>query len=159
MQLELGPDEIVLGRVRSHRIFLLRRMLIGFFVIFFLFSNTFLIFRSGWFGAIVFLIALCGLLYYLIQAFVIWDHTMLLITSERVIDVSQRTFFSRQIESLRYGTIAKATVATQKTWVDRFFGCGTILIEGSEGADFDFEFKHAPEPQKVCDLIMDAKTL
>lgn len=159
MHVELGPDEIILGRVRGHLAPLMRRMLIGLFVVFFLFSNTLLLFRSGILGIIVFVLALSAVLTYLYQAYTVWDHTMLLITSERVIDIHQSHLWARHIDSLPYAKIKTASIAERKTFLDRFFRLGTVLVESTDADGFDLELMHVRRPSHVCDLILQAKQL
>lgn len=159
MQVELEAQEIILGRIRAHKITLIRRMVIGLLVIFFLFSNTILLFRTGWFGSVVFFITLGGVLLYLFQAYTAWNHTMLLITSKRVIDSYQPSLFRREVAELSFADMQVAKVLEEKTWLDRVSGAGTIRAYGKKEDDFDLEMHHVPKPHAVVDLINEAHTL
>lgn len=159
MQIELEAQEVILGRIRAHKILLIRRMVIGLLVVFFLFSNTFLLFRTGLFGSIIFLITLTGVLLYLFQAYTSWNHTMLLVTSKRVIDIYQPTLFKRQVAELAFDTVQVAKVLEEKTWLDKVSGAGTIRVYGKQEGDFDLEMHHVPKPHAVVDLINEAHTV
>lgn len=156
MQIELDATEVIIGRIRAHKVLLARRMVIGLLVVFFLFSNTLLLWGAGFLGKAIFFVALAGVLLYLFQAYTTWNHTMLLVTSQRVIDISQPSFFKREVSEIPYSHLHLSKVLEEKTWLDRMFGAGAIRVYGKEEKDFDLEMHHVPAPHAVVALINDA---
>ena len=157
MQIELDTQEIILGRVRMHRVLLWRRIVIGLLVVFFLCSNSILLFRVGWLGAFVFFFCGIAVIVYLFQAHAMWNHTMWLITSKRIIDIYQPYFFTREITDIPLADIEEVNTTEEKTWLDRVFGAGTVRVQGAPEKDFDLEMHHIPRPHIVTELIMEAQ--
>lgn len=159
MNIELEKHEEILGRIRMHRVLLLRRMFIGLLVIFFLFSNTFLLFRAGLVGIVLFLATCAGVVLYLVQAYTVWNHTMILITSLRVIDIHQSSLRKREVHELQLGDITEVKELSEKTIMDRLFGSGTVRMYGAAHKDFDLECHHLPKPNVIVSLIEEARVV
>ncbi len=88
---------------------------------------------------------------FFITAWVIYYYDIFIITDERIIDITQRGLFSREIYELSFEQIEDVTTKT-KGFLNTFFGAGDIEIQ-TAGQQRNFEIKRVPKPLVVAEII------
>ena len=74
------------------------------------------------------------------------------LTNERLVDVDQRAFFSRNVASLLLPRVEDVTTDVHGVLFS-LLGAGNIQVQ-SAGATAEFQMRGIPEPEKMRDLIL-----
>lgn len=75
------------------------------------------------------------------------------VTSERIVDVDQRTLLYHTLAELNLGALEDVTVEIQGI-LATFFDFGNVYIQ-TAGTKRNFEFENIPNPHAVAKLILD----
>jgi hypothetical protein len=162
---EQDPDEVLIGQVNKHPIgliFIYGGALTMFFlvmvVVYFIFRvapdsgfdlDPFSIWIKLLFGIISFFILLGGYV-----AGWVYQRSALVLTSEKLVQLTQRTLFDRKISQLAIGDIQDVTV-DQKGILSRIFKYGSVNIETS-GEQYNYSFDYAPHPHNISKEVVSA---
>ncbi|MBI4415096.1 MAG: PH domain-containing protein [Candidatus Kerfeldbacteria bacterium] len=124
----------------------------------FLFGPFFLLFpllRIGEWGLLLFalLLAVGGVL--TLRAIILYRRNVLYITTERLIDVDQRGFFSHVVSETTYDKIQDVSYARTGVW-QTVTGIGTVFIQ-TAGGGANLEAKDVRNPASVHALIMNVQ--
>lgn len=152
-KIQLRPDEEIDLVVRRSGAIFAWRYVLGFA---FLFATAFYLFwllSQGWWGmALVGLGFLIGA-YIIFHAWFFWKNNMLVVTSERVIDVNRLGWFEELISAAVYSDI-KDIYLHKKGVFASIFNYATVVIE-SKSQRALLELPAVSEPEKVLALILD----
>ncbi len=162
---EQDPDEVLIGQVTKHPIGLvfiyagaLSMFLLVMVVVYFIFRvapdsgfdlDSFSIWIKLLFGIIGFFILLGGYV-----AGWVYQRSTLVLTSEKLVQLTQRSLFDRKISQLAIGDIQDVTV-DQKGMLSRIFKYGSVNIETS-GEQYNYSFDYAPHPHDISKEIISA---
>ncbi len=157
------PDEEILTIVRKHTV-VYAKLVIGFLILvvlppaFFLFlwlpahpmqANYFLNFSLLLFACLYFLY---GMLYTCIQ-WIDEEFDIFIVTNERLIDITQISFFRRTESSTPLEHIQDITSSVNGI-VPTLFGYGDLTIKTAAGATSDFFIDRVPDPATTARNIM-----
>jgi hypothetical protein len=151
----LKPEEEVLDIVREP----LAPHLLKFFGLGFLlllpFFLMFPLFALGWFGALLFLVLIAVAVAIGVRTYVSWDHTVLIVTDRRLIDIDRRGLFDRVVTQAPFSQIDEVSYRVHGL-APTLFKYGSVRVQLS-GSAADIEFKRAPSPSRLHDLINDLR--
>jgi hypothetical protein len=156
--IDLHADEDLIGMVRRRPMVEFPRFLFAaawIFAPFFFFFPLIALGPFGWF--IFFLLFLSGC-YYAAKRYVMWSSTMLLITTNRVIDIDQLGLRKRHIAELPYDQINAVHVRTPGLF-GAMFKTGRVQVESRSMHSFDLEIMGIYKPESVRQLILDVQCL
>lgn len=162
---EQDADEVLIGQINKHSIGLifiyggaLSMFLLVMVVVYFIFriapdSGFDIAAFSLWikllFGLVGFFILLGGYV-----AGWVYQRSALILTNEKLVQLTQHSLFDRKISQLAIGDIQDVTV-DQKGVLSRIFHYGSINIETS-GEQYNYSFDYAPYPHDVAKEIVSA---
>ncbi len=156
MMFHTTNDEQIILKVRKHWfIFFVEGVVMFFVMIIPLIIYLFLPVEGAYFPLFIFFASLWLLFSWLIL-FMMWTHNyldMLVVTNKRVIDVEQRTLFSRHTSSIHLEQMEDVTVETHGVFAT-MMGYGDIYIQ-SAGEAREISIKSIPNPEEVRKLIAD----
>jgi hypothetical protein len=75
-----------------------------------------------------------------------------ILTNERIVEIKQRTYFSRRVSSVLLNRVQDVTTHIVGI-VPSLLDMGTIIVQ-SAGATNEFRMRGIPEPERVRDLIL-----
>ena len=155
---ELRAQEEVIGLVRRGLLVEVPRFVFAALWIFLPFFFFFPLLALGWFGLLVAGLLFISGAYYAKKRYRMWRHTMLLITSDRVIDIDQLGMRRRHVAELPYRQID--AVHVQKVGLlGRLFSLGRVQVETTSAHAFDLEIMGVHRPEDVRQLILDVQYL
>jgi len=94
---------------------------------------------------------------YLLYNYLVWRWDVYILTSQRVIDINQKTLFHRVVSEATLGNIQDTTYEIKGVW-QTFFNYGRVnILTASTGANINFE--DVSQPQHVMDLVAEAKDI
>ena len=155
---ELHKHEEVIGVVRRRLLVEFPRFVFAGLWIFLPFFFFFPLLALGWFGLLSAGLLFLSGCYYAVKRHTIWKSTMLLITSQRVIDIDQLGFKRRHIAQLSYDEIDSVHVQTVGV-VGRLFSMGRVQVQTTAAHAFDLEIMGVHRPEDVRQLILDVQYL
>lgn len=149
---QLKDGERVQAVVRQHGIVLLPRLVLAGLLIalpfFFLFSLS----HAGTGGVLVFALCVALGLVIALRSFLMWDSDVLLVTSERLVDVDQRGLWARIVAETPLSQVHEV-VWLRKGLLPALCRTGTLRIRS--GASSDIVCSGVPRPERVSRLIED----
>jgi len=156
--LHLNDGEKILGIVRRSFVSELFKIIFVCIWILLPFFFFFPLLRLGLFGFFLFaILAVGGLLY----AFKIWmnlSYTMLIVTSQRVIDVEHHGLFDRDIAEAGLSSVSSVKVLKRNIF-QRIISSGTVKVKTKKSDKFDIEIDGVRKPQTVRQFVEDVKEL
>lgn len=170
--LNLDPDENVLIEVRRHWIIflghataLLFSAILPFviFTIVKMFAPSFLDFvtiQGNNYALFTFLYSL-WLLFLWVSFFVEWTKYYLdvwYVTEKRIIDIDQKSLFSREVSNLRFDRIQDVTVDTHGFWAI-LFGFGNIRVQTAAEDSTSFYMSTVANPEALRRVIFNQQNL
>ncbi|HEU0051355.1 MAG TPA: PH domain-containing protein [Patescibacteria group bacterium] len=154
---ELKPEERVYKVVRRHPITLWPRLILAGVLIVIPFLFLFFITRWQVFGVIVFAFAEALGLVLAIRAFLIWDSTVLIITSHRICQIRQHGFWKRSILETPLAFVQEI-VADRRGFFQSIFPIGTLVIKTSDqNAALPGLMTFVPLPEQIRQTINDVR--
>lgn len=154
----LQNSEELLGMVRRRPMVELPRFLFGILWLFSPFFFFFPLISLGPIGWIFFLILFLSGIAYISRRYKMWQHSMLLITTERVIDIEQVGFRKRHVFELNYEEVDSVLVYAPGL-IGRLLRTGRVHIQTSSIHNFDLEVMGVYKPDSVRQLILDVQCL
>jgi hypothetical protein len=162
---EQDADEVLIGQINKHPIGLvfiyggaLSMFLLVMVIVYFIFRiapdsgfdlETVSIWIKLLFGLVGFFILLGGYI-----AGWVYQRSALILTSEKLVQLTQQSLFDRKISQLAIGDVQDVTV-DQKGVLSRVFHYGSINIETS-GEQYNYSFDYAPHPHDAAKEIVSA---
>lgn len=146
-------EEIIL-KVRKHWFVFAAEGIIMFLVMMIpLITYAFLPDLGAYFPLFMFFASL-WLLFSWLALFMMWTHNyldMLVITNKRIVDIEQRTLFSRHTATLHFEQMEDMTVETRGV-LATMFGFGDLYIQ-TAGESREISIKAIPHPEEVRKII------
>lgn len=149
---ELKEGEKVVHVIKKHwitfswslfKVFII--LLIPFLLIYFLFATM-------WGTIVFFVIIIIGLVYGVFE-WVNWYFDSLIITNKRIIDIDQKSIFSRKVSEAYYDKIQDVTFETTG-FFSTMFNYGKINIQ-TAGSKEVMQMDHVENPKKIQEMIME----
>jgi len=154
--LDLRKGEHVLAAVRVSIWYELPRCVFAGFWILIPFFLLFPLLLLGTFGIAFFLLLLGSGVVYVAKVWTKLHYSVLLVTDERVIDVEQTGFFTREIHVLEYSDVKKVRSRALKGW-RKLFKLGGVKVYGKKRAGYDLEILGVRSHAFVEELINEVK--
>lgn len=107
--------------------------------------------QLGRWGLLIILLGLCGGVFFLVRTFMLHKMNILVLTSERVLDIDQQGLFSRVVSECLYENIQEMSIRITGI-LGTSFGVGTLMIH-TKGDRADLQVTGIKHPQKVQDAI------
>jgi len=156
----LEPGESLVTIVRRHPI-----GIFGFYIEAFI--GLVMIIGFGWFllhsfnvssiGLVVSssLLAVTVLLFFIFVAAYVYRQCRILVTDRSLIQITQRSLFSRKVSRLSLSNVEDVSANTQGILAS-MFGYGTLFIQTAGTLD-NFQFPYCPNPTFYADKIIEAR--
>lgn len=148
----LKKGEKIVIIVRKHWASFAKQILITFLVLFPPFFLIVFFFSRWWTMLIFFLWVFTGFGYALYQWFV-WHYDSLVVTTFRVINIDQKSLFSRSVSETPLSQIQDITYEVQGMRAS-LFNYGTINIASAAST---MKIEHIQDPEEVRDAIFDLR--
>ncbi len=153
--IQLRPDETLLAVIREHTVPYVPWMVFLFVWIVTPFFFLFPLFRQGPIGVGIFFALVFSGAFVAWRKYFAWQHTVFVITDQRVVDVSQRGFFDRTHAEAAYADVEDVAYRI-KGLVPTIFRYGTIQVK-TVGNAADLEMRHVKNPAKYHDLLQEVR--
>ncbi len=153
--IQLKPDEQVLALIHEDAIPYIPWMTLLFAWIVAPFFLLFPLFQQGMIGVVIFIALLGSGLLFGWRRYFVWQHTVFVITDQRVVDVEQRGFFDRTYSEIGHNDIQDVTFRV-KGILPTIFRYGTLSVK-TAGTAADLEMRRVRYPAKFHDLINDLR--
>jgi len=157
--IHLDPQEKILMVLHRHWIVILEKIIVGAFLLLFpliavpllavFFSSVF-----AYTGAVMFLFVVYFMIVVLV-IFVFWIEYYLdvwIITTDRIIDIEQRSLFNREISEFRLKNVQDVTIEIPGM-LAAFLKFGNIVIQTA--GEKSFSIKQIPRAYEAKNLILD----
>ncbi len=154
----LHANEDMIGMVRRRPMVEFPRFLFAAAWVFTPFFFFFPLIAIGPFGWFIFLFLFLSGCHYAVRRYVMWSSSMLLITTDRVIDIDQLGLKKRHIAELPYDEIDAVHVRVPGL-IGRLFRTGRVQVESHSMHSFDLEIMGVHRPESVRQLILDVQCL
>lgn len=148
--LQLKENEDVRMVSKRHAITLLPSLLFACILIAAPFFFLFPLFSTGPTGIVAFLVLVVVGFILAWRTFATWDGDALIITSDRIIKVTQTGIFSRTVNEIAAENVSEASWE-KKGFIGHLCNYGNVLI----GSGKKCEAKNVPKPQEVHALIQE----
>lgn len=152
-KLGLRPDETVRAVIRRHWIYSLRPIAVALLICFTALFLMYPLVSRGPIGASVFAALLLVAALYGTREWVTWYRTIVVFTSERVIDVDQKGYFSRLVSEAPLDRIQDVSYGTQGV-LQTVFGVGSITVRTVQNA-LTIGITWVRNPEEISTLLQD----
>ncbi len=149
--------EIVHCVVRRHGATLAPQLFLAAFLMVAPFFLLFPLARWGAIGIGLFVLLLACGLFVALRAFLLWDADVLVVTSERVIDVDQRGLWNRIVCETPLVFIQEVN-CEQKGFADAVCRMGTVRIRSGSSATTEMLASCVRKPERLRQLIQDLRS-
>lgn len=153
---QLKKDEEIVGLIRQSLVSKLFQMILVTLWILLPFFLFFVLLHFGIFGIIIFLFLLTTGVWNAVKQWIVWRHTMLIVTDLRIIDVDQLGFFKREISELSLKEISNVS-AKHDGLLGKMFNFGTLRLETTKAMSYDLQLPGVSHPLDVSDLILEVQ--
>lgn len=151
--LKLNPEEYLIKVVLAHPYVLRWKILICLILIASPFFFLTLLLQQGKIGLIIFFSILIIGIFHTVRTFFIWQTNRFYITSQKIIDVDQKSFFHRTVSSSPLEKIIDISYNYHGLW-QNLFNFGDLVLIISQGST-KILLQNIPNPAKIHDLIND----
>ncbi len=152
-KLGLRPGEAVRAVVRRHWIHSLRAVTVAVLICFVALFFMYALVSRGPIGASIFAALLISAALYGSREWISWYRTIVVLTTERVIDVDQRGFFSRLVSEAPLDRIQDVSYGTHGI-LQTAFGVGSITIKTAQNA-LTLGITWVKEPERISTVLQD----
>lgn len=153
--MQLKDEEQIRAMVRRHAITLIGPLLLAMFLIVIPFFFLFPLFNLGLLGVIIFgLLILVGA-FLAFRTIFVWDNDVLIVTTQRVLDIDQKGLFSRHVSEANLNAIQDVSWKKQGFW-QTMFRMGSVTVQ-TAGATATIQGDDLPRPEKIQNLINDVR--
>lgn len=112
-------------------------------------------FRLGLVGVLVFTGGLCCIVAYTIRRFIIWYLDVMILTTQRLIDVARTGLFAKEVRIIPWLEVHTISYA-QEGMMATLFHYGTITVTTNRGSNITVQ--HVYNPQQIRELMADYVT-
>lgn len=152
-KIQLRPNEEIDLIVRRSGAIFTWRYILSFAI---LFSTAFYLFwllAQGWWGMVIVGLGFVVGIYIIFHAWFFWKNNMLVVTTERVVDINRLSWFEELISAAAYNDI-KDIYLHRKGVFASIFNYATVVIE-SKSQRALLELPAVAEPEKILALVLD----
>lgn len=147
----LKENEEIFKTIRRHWLTYLFSIFITFILICLPFLFIVPLFQWGKWGILLFFLIILVAIVFGLRTFVLWYYNIFVITNKRVIDIDQKSFFSRVVWDSSLDRIQDVTYS-KKGLIQTLFNYGNIQIIPT-GSTTKVEIINIHNPQKVQEMI------
>ncbi|GMU25385.1 hypothetical protein KJZ71_02375 [Patescibacteria group bacterium] len=148
----LQKEEDLLLLAKKHVIFLIPRLTLALLLIVVPFFFLFPLFRTGPAGILVFLVLVCVGIFLAIRYLLIWDGSVLILTTLRVVSVVQSGVFNRSVTEISGSNIWDAKWE-QKGILQNLMHFGRLTISAANVISADY-ISHPQEAHKLVNELI-----
>lgn len=148
---DLRDSEEIVYIVRQHPVSHAFRFILFIFWILIPFILLYPLLQIPLFGVLAFLLFVGSAALYGFFAFRKWEHTAIILTTERIVDVDQRGWIERVVTEIPLSRVVEATYRTGG-WFSAILRTGVMLIRTSQRFP-DIEFYFTPHPARLARRI------
>lgn len=152
--LHLNDGERVLGIIKKSTVVSWPKLIFGMFFVLIPFFFFFPLLQLGGFGIGLFVILSASGAIFLIRVWMSMKFTMILATTQRLIDIAHTGIFGREISEIELGVVSSVRVR-KRSFFGRIFNVGSIVIQTSNTAEFDMEFSGVRNPHIARQFLLD----
>lgn len=156
--LHLNEGEKILGIIRRSFVSELFKIVFACIWILVPFFFFFPLLRLGLFGFFLFVVLAAGGLLYTFKIWMNLSYTMLIVTSQRIIDVEHHGLFDRDIEETSLSSVSNVKVLKRNIF-QKLINIGTVKIKTKKSGKFDIEIDGVRKPQTVRQFVEEVKDL
>lgn len=149
--------EVVHCLVRRHGVTLVPQLLLAGLLMVVPFFLLFPLARWGAIGTVLFVLLLASGLFVALRAFLLWDADVLIVTSERVVDVDQRGLWNRIVCETPLIFIQEV-ICEQKGLADAVCRMGTVRIRSAPSATAEMSASCVRRPERLRQMIQDLRS-
>ncbi len=150
-KIELGPEEILFFVVRSYVLTFWWRYFVGFLLVAVAaFFSVWLFSRGVWGEAVFVLLSILGV-YVLLFTHYMFRSNRLILTNERVIDVTRSSWFKETVTSLSFYDLGDCQVKKRGVW-QRIFNYGSLYLH-TKDARLQVEVPRVHRPHQLLATI------
>lgn len=153
--IQLKEDESVQVVVRRHIVSIVPNLIISMLLIVLPFFFLFPLFRYGVAGIVIFAVSIVAGIALAVRSFILWNVIVMIVTDQRVVDVDQKSIFSRRVTEASYEKIQDVSWKRDGV-VQTIFGMGSLQIQ-TAGTTATLEAENIPSPKKLHELINDLR--
>lgn len=154
--IQLQPAERVHAVVRSHVAFLWLKLSLSLVCLVVPFFFLFHLLHAGLIGFIILLIFVGIGIITALRSFFLWDANVLVLTSTRLVSVTQRRLWHRAVSETTLGTI-RDIQWERGSFFESLFHTGTIRIKTGAGSVPDLIATHLPEPEGLVRAMIELR--
>lgn len=107
-------------------------------------------FRFGTVGMVIFGIGLVGLMTYTVRSFIIWYLDVMILTTQRLIDIVRTGLFAKRVQIVPWLEVQAVSYA-QEGMMATLFHYGTITITTKHGDTVTVQ--HVYQPQQIREMM------
>lgn len=126
-KLELKENEEIVSEIHHHPMIIIPHLVISFLILVLDFFLMYWLFLQGWWGAVLFGSVILVVIFYVLRLIFLYKRNNFIITSERLIDYEQPSFFERFKNELLLRKI-KSVEAKKSGIGGMIFNYGNIVI-------------------------------
>jgi len=154
--LELAPEEEVVAIIRRSALSCVPRLLLIALWVLVPFFFFFPLLSFGMIGLLIFVgLAVSGIVYAL-REWHMWYRTMWVITDERVIDIEQGGWVTREVHEVAVKSVKRVHLRYE-SFVGRVLRYATVWIETSSSHTHDIELEGVRRPKRVKALLRELR--
>lgn len=152
---QLKDDEAVRAVLRRHMATLLPSLALSMVFIVLPFFFLFPLFSLGTLGVIGFGIIIVLGIIIAARSLYLWDADVLILTTDRAIDVDQKGLLSRRVSELQLSAVQDVSWKREGIW-QTVFRMGSLTIQ-TAGATAPIQAEAIPRPEQMHELINDLR--
>jgi|GEM_PF-1435533 len=152
-KIQLRPSERIELIVRRAGAIFIWRYIFGFGILLLTAFYLFWLLAQGWWGILLVGLGFLIGIYIVFRAWFFWKNNLLVVTDERVIDISRLGWFEELISAAAYNDI-KDIYLHRKGFFASIFNYATVIVESKSQRSL-LEMPNVSQPEKVLALILD----
>lgn len=131
-QLKFRDDEQLVNVIKRYGLTLFWSWLVIFILVVTPFFFMFWLFRHGWWGQVLFAAPLLLGILLLFKTIFIWQKNICIITTERLVDIDQKSFFQKVVSNVSYDQVEDIMGKISGFW-GTIFRYGNLVIQTGNG--------------------------
>lgn len=137
--------EKIVAQYRNHALSHLRGWTVSVLLLALPFFLMMPLFSRGQVGVAAFLVLVLVGVWAFARNYVVWKNSVLLVTSERVVDVDQRGLFSRTVSEAAFDKVQDVSYSV-RGMLGTVMRCGSVTIQtAGTSPNLEMEFVHGPK--------------
>jgi len=154
-KIHLRPEEEIIKIIRSSPLTEWWKYALGLAFLVVASFFTFWLFARGWWGQIIFAFGIIAGVYIILRAWFFNYHNYLVVTSDRIADISRASWFEEVVSSIGYHDL-KDIVVHRRGVFAAIFNYGTLTVE-TKDKNLVLEIARVRMPQQVQNIILETE--